>query len=59
MLCTVVQGALGTSRVRRLRIGGEALLILPRITHGVVSATTSASAATAPAARGRAIRRLA
>jgi hypothetical protein len=40
--------ALG-SRIRRLRIGGEALLILPRITHGVASAT----AAAAPAAIGR------
>jgi hypothetical protein len=58
-LLSVVQSALGTSRVRRLRIGGEALLILPRITHGIAPATTSAPAATAPAARGRAIRRLA
>src|SRR5579863_8444364 len=35
------------SRVRRLRIGGEALLVLPRITHGVVPASTPTASSTA------------
>jgi len=41
-------------RIRRLRIGGEALLVIPRITHGVVPTTTpTASSGAAGTAVGR------
>ena len=56
MLLRKVSATLG-GRIRRLRIGGEALLlvVIPRITHGVVPAATPA---TSSGAAGTAVGRL-
>ena len=46
-----VGAALASSRIRRLTIGGEPLLllVLPRITHGVVPASTPTTTTSTPA----------